>query len=189
MAACLTPVSSFSPPRPGLRLPLLLGALRRRSSASTLIRQKVPRLTTLRTLKAVLSISCSAADRDGGKDRTRGGGGGGGGEVESRWAALIPRGVGVGPEKVLRLIAGATSSPICQFIESPRTFLHSVDPRIKLVMVFFSFLVLLIVDCTKTCSWQCISWVTMRKTFHGSWISRSMTNLSLLVLGCLCLFL
>ncbi|XP_074588353.1 protein ABCI12, chloroplastic [Curcuma longa] len=53
-------------------------------------------------------------------------------EVEPLWAALIPRGVGVGPEKVLRLIAGATSSPICQFIESPRTFLHSVDPRIKL---------------------------------------------------------
>lgn len=134
-SCCLTPISSFSPPRPGLRLPLLLGALRRRSAASTLIRQKVPRPTAARTLNAALSISCSAADRDGGKDRT---GGGGGGEVESRWAALIPRGVGVGPEKVLRLIAGATSSPICQFIESPRTFLHSVDPRIKLVMVLFS---------------------------------------------------
>lgn len=30
------------------------------------------------------------------------------------------------------MIAGATSSPICQFISSPTTFLHTVDPRIKL---------------------------------------------------------
>ncbi|XP_042469438.1 protein ABCI12, chloroplastic-like [Zingiber officinale] len=126
MALCLTTIFSSSPPRPVQ----LLGALRRRSSAFSLIRQKVPRPTSTRTLNGALFISCSVADRNGGKDRT--GGGGGGGEVEPIWAALIPRGVGVGPEKVLRLIAGATSSPICQFIESPRTFLHSVDPRIKL---------------------------------------------------------
>lgn len=37
-------------------------------------------------------------------------------------------------------IAGATSSPICQFISSPTTFLHSVDPRIKL-----AWLVILVV--------------------------------------------
>ncbi|XP_072983281.1 protein ABCI12, chloroplastic [Typha latifolia] len=49
-----------------------------------------------------------------------------------KWASWIPRG-GVAPERILRLISGATSSPICQFIESPRTFLHSVDPRVKLV--------------------------------------------------------
>ncbi|XAR57174.1 hypothetical protein NMG60_11025227, partial [Bertholletia excelsa] len=36
-------------------------------------------------------------------------------------------------DKVLRLISGATSSPICQFISAPTTFLHSVDARIKLV--------------------------------------------------------
>ncbi|KAK1272963.1 hypothetical protein QJS04_geneDACA019028 [Acorus gramineus] len=36
-------------------------------------------------------------------------------------------------EKVLRTIAGATSSPVGQFVASPLTFLHSVDPRIKLV--------------------------------------------------------
>ncbi|MQL72439.1 hypothetical protein Taro_004740, partial [Colocasia esculenta] len=33
----------------------------------------------------------------------------------------------------LRVISSATSSPICQFIESPATGLHSMDPRIKLV--------------------------------------------------------
>ncbi|PKI47993.1 hypothetical protein CRG98_031657 [Punica granatum] len=36
---------------------------------------------------------------------------------------------------VFRLIANATASPICQFVPSPGTFLHSVDPRIKLVWV------------------------------------------------------
>lgn len=36
-------------------------------------------------------------------------------------------------DKVLRLIAGATASPICQFVSSPTTFLHSLDPRVKLV--------------------------------------------------------
>nr|GLL46491.1 protein ABCI12, chloroplastic [Ipomoea trifida] len=38
----------------------------------------------------------------------------------------------LGAEKVLRLISGATSSPIAQYIPSPTTFLHSTDPRIKL---------------------------------------------------------
>lgn len=44
----------------------------------------------------------------------------------------LPTG-GLAADKVLRLISSATSSPICQFISSPTTFLHSVDPRIKLV--------------------------------------------------------
>ncbi|CAN1854138.1 Protein ABCI12, chloroplastic [Linum perenne] len=35
-------------------------------------------------------------------------------------------------DKILRLISGATASPIAQYISSPTTFLHSVDPRIKL---------------------------------------------------------
>lgn len=39
----------------------------------------------------------------------------------------------LGADKVFRLIANATASPICQFVPSPATFLHSVDPRIKLV--------------------------------------------------------
>ncbi|KAL9237668.1 hypothetical protein vseg_012189 [Gypsophila vaccaria] len=51
------------------------------------------------------------------------------------WKRLVPENVGLsfGPDNILRSIAGATSSPICQFIPSPSTFLHSVDPRIKLV--------------------------------------------------------
>lgn len=49
-----------------------------------------------------------------------------------KWAAMIFRSGDVG-ERILRLIAGATSSPICQFVPSPVTFLHSLDPRIKLV--------------------------------------------------------
>ncbi|XP_074292262.1 protein ABCI12, chloroplastic [Silene latifolia] len=47
-----------------------------------------------------------------------------------RW---FPIKLGFGPDNVFRSIASATSSPICQFIPSPSTFLHAVDPRIKLV--------------------------------------------------------
>ncbi|XP_022722817.1 protein ABCI12, chloroplastic isoform X3 [Durio zibethinus] len=50
----------------------------------------------------------------------------------SNWLSWLPTG-GLAADKVLRLISSATSSPICQFISSPTTFLHSVDPRIKLV--------------------------------------------------------
>ncbi|GKV35344.1 hypothetical protein SLEP1_g43625 [Rubroshorea leprosula] len=49
-----------------------------------------------------------------------------------KWVSWIPTG-GLAADKVLRLISTATASPICQFISSPTTFLHSVDPRIKLV--------------------------------------------------------
>ncbi|KAK8684971.1 hypothetical protein V6N13_040983 [Hibiscus sabdariffa] len=48
------------------------------------------------------------------------------------WVSWLPTG-GLAADKVFRLISTATSSPICQFISSPTTFLHSVDPRIKLV--------------------------------------------------------
>jgi hypothetical protein len=55
----------------------------------------------------------------------------------AKWAEWIPRaaagGAGAGPEQVLRLISGAAATPICQFVDKPRTFLHSVDPRVKLV--------------------------------------------------------
>ncbi|KAJ0979653.1 hypothetical protein J5N97_015127 [Dioscorea zingiberensis] len=54
------------------------------------------------------------------------------GTASERWSSWV-RHVAISPERIFRLISGATSSPICQFIESPRTFLHSVDPRIKLV--------------------------------------------------------
>ncbi|KAI3715381.1 hypothetical protein L6452_22362 [Arctium lappa] len=49
----------------------------------------------------------------------------------AKWEGLLPKNI-ISAEKILRSIAGATSSPICQFISSPTTFLHSVDPRIKL---------------------------------------------------------
>ncbi|PIA39312.1 hypothetical protein AQUCO_02600037v1 [Aquilegia coerulea] len=49
----------------------------------------------------------------------------------SKWMSWITKGDFA--EKVFRSISGATSSPICQFVSSPTTFLHSVDPRIKLV--------------------------------------------------------
>ena len=55
----------------------------------------------------------------------------------ARWAEWIPRAAagraGAGPEQVLRLISGAAAAPVCQFVDKPRTFLHSVDPRVKLV--------------------------------------------------------
>ncbi|XP_038876339.1 protein ABCI12, chloroplastic isoform X1 [Benincasa hispida] len=49
-----------------------------------------------------------------------------------KWLKWLPNGA-LAADKMLRLIAGATASPISQFISSPVTFLHSVDPRIKLV--------------------------------------------------------
>ncbi|KAL5202190.1 hypothetical protein ABZP36_013142 [Zizania latifolia] len=56
-------------------------------------------------------------------------------DAVAKWVAWIPRAAvgGAGPEQVLRLISGAAATPICQFVDSPRTFLHSVDPRVKLV--------------------------------------------------------
>lgn len=51
-----------------------------------------------------------------------------------KWMKWLPTG-GLAADKVFRLVAGATASPIAQFIPSPRTFLHSVDARIKLVKV------------------------------------------------------
>ncbi|KAM7462975.1 hypothetical protein LguiA_031096 [Lonicera macranthoides] len=47
------------------------------------------------------------------------------------WEQWLPRNI-FAADKVLKSISGATSSPICQFITSPTTFLHSVDSRIKL---------------------------------------------------------
>ncbi|MED6206709.1 hypothetical protein PIB30_029444 [Stylosanthes scabra] len=48
------------------------------------------------------------------------------------WTKWVPAG-SLAADKVLRLIAGATASPIGQFVSSPTTFLHSIDPRVKLV--------------------------------------------------------
>ncbi|KAL7251929.1 hypothetical protein ACSBR1_013728 [Camellia fascicularis] len=52
------------------------------------------------------------------------------GASTGNWDKWIPKNI-VSADKVLRLISGATSSPIFQYISSPTTCLHSVDPRIK----------------------------------------------------------
>ncbi|KAF3514622.1 hypothetical protein F2Q69_00003987 [Brassica cretica] len=56
----------------------------------------------------------------------------GDGGKTGNWVNRLPI-PGLGAENVFRLISSATGSPIGQFISSPVTFLHSVDPRIKLV--------------------------------------------------------
>lgn len=50
----------------------------------------------------------------------------------NNWVSRLPIGALSG-DKIFKLISGATASPIGQFISSPTTFLHSVDPRIKLI--------------------------------------------------------
>lgn len=60
------------------------------------------------------------------------------------WEKWLPRNL-FAAEKVFGAISGATSSPIAQYISSPTTFLHSVDPRIKMVY-FFSFLFILCIN-------------------------------------------
>ncbi|KAG4960187.1 hypothetical protein JHK87_036820 [Glycine soja] len=50
----------------------------------------------------------------------------------ANWSQWIPAG-SFAADKVFRLIPGATASPIGQFVPSPATFLHSIDPRVKLV--------------------------------------------------------
>ncbi|XP_051152726.1 protein ABCI12, chloroplastic isoform X2 [Andrographis paniculata] len=47
------------------------------------------------------------------------------------WEKWMPRNL-FAAEKVFGAISGATSSPIAQYISSPTTFLHNVDPRIKM---------------------------------------------------------
>ncbi|XP_024200521.1 protein ABCI12, chloroplastic [Rosa chinensis] len=48
------------------------------------------------------------------------------------WANLLPA-QALRSDKVLRLISGATASPIGQYVSEPVTFLHSLDPIVKLV--------------------------------------------------------
>ncbi|WOL06758.1 protein ABCI12, chloroplastic [Canna indica] len=129
-SSCSSPPSSTPQPPPHLRLPPVHH--HRRATSILLIPwpPAVPRPSATTAWRRASSVRCSTADRN---DDVGGTGRGGEAEFAARWASLIPRGVGVGPEKILRLISGATSSPICQFIDYPRTFLHSIDPRIKLV--------------------------------------------------------
>lgn len=110
--------SSCLPPSPSAAKPLLL----RRSFTRLLsANHHAPRIQ-----KISFRVRASASD-----ERSSGGGGGGGGWT-GNWVNRLPRGA-IAADKVLRLIAGATASPICQYVSSPSTFLHSVDPRIKLV--------------------------------------------------------
>ncbi|PRQ46176.1 putative ABC/ECF transporter, transmembrane component [Rosa chinensis] len=54
------------------------------------------------------------------------------------WANLLPA-QALRSDKVLRLISGATASPIGQYVSEPVTFLHSLDPIVKLVFDCLSF--------------------------------------------------
>ncbi|GAU20094.1 hypothetical protein TSUD_381860 [Trifolium subterraneum] len=49
----------------------------------------------------------------------------------ANWSNWIPKD-SFSADKVFRLISSATASPIGQFVSSPTTFLHSIDPRVKL---------------------------------------------------------
>eukprot|EP00250_Pteridium_aquilinum_P033366 c5509_g1_i1 orf=486-1661(-) len=74
-------------------------------------------------------------------------------------------------EELMRLIAGASSAPIVQYIASPTTFLHSLDPRVKqawlLALVFLparshmsvrlglvAFLTIITISCLPRRTWQ-----------------------------------
>ncbi|XP_066366264.1 protein ABCI12, chloroplastic-like isoform X4 [Miscanthus floridulus] len=117
-AVHLRPLHSFALPLPAakaapswLPLPAKPGARRRGSRVALLV--------------------CSASPSPSGGD-------GAAASAATKWVEWIPRaaasaGSAAGPEQVLRLISGAAATPICQFVDSPRTFLHSVDPRVKLV--------------------------------------------------------
>ncbi|XP_066365738.1 protein ABCI12, chloroplastic-like isoform X3 [Miscanthus floridulus] len=117
-AVHLRPLHSFALPLPAakaapswLPLPAKPGARRRGSRVALLV--------------------CSASPSPSGGD-------GAAASAATKWVEWIPRaaasaGSAAVPEQVLRLISGAAATPICQFVDSPRTFLHSVDPRVKLV--------------------------------------------------------
>ncbi|CAD6333880.1 unnamed protein product [Miscanthus lutarioriparius] len=117
-AVHLRPLHSFALPLPAakaapswLPLPAKPGARRRGSRVALLV--------------------CSASPSPSGGD-------GAAASAATKWVEWIPRaaasaGSAAGPEQVLRLISGAAATPICQFVDSPRTFLHSVDPRVKLM--------------------------------------------------------
>ena len=60
------------------------------------------------------------------------------------WKGVLPM-VGVQEfigEKFFRMVAGDTSAPVGQFIASPQTFLHSLDPRVKQVSFYFFHLLM-----------------------------------------------
>ncbi|PHT60110.1 Protein ABCI12, chloroplastic [Capsicum baccatum] len=96
--------------------------------------QSSPNLRTTKTLylhlqptkKSRTIISCAANSSDSVKGAVNWP------ELLEKWS---PKKF-VGADKLFRAISGATSSPIAQYIPSPFTFVHSVDPRIKLAWLF-----------------------------------------------------
>ncbi|KAL6571543.1 hypothetical protein OROHE_003186 [Orobanche hederae] len=73
-----------------------------------------------RYIKLKPQIQCTASSKNGV------------GGTNNNWEKWMPRLFDA--EKVFGAISGATSSPIAQYISSPTTFLHCVDPRIKMGM-------------------------------------------------------
>ncbi|KAL3634554.1 hypothetical protein CASFOL_021608 [Castilleja foliolosa] len=71
-------------------------------------------------IKLSPKIKCTAAGSNNGV-----------GPISKNWEKWVPRNF-FAAEKVFGAIYGATSSPIAQYISSPTTFLHRVDPRIKM---------------------------------------------------------
>ncbi|PIN08515.1 hypothetical protein CDL12_18907 [Handroanthus impetiginosus] len=76
------------------------------------------RLQHRHSIKLKLQIKCTSSSNNGV-------------EGNNNWEKWMPRNF-FAAEKVFGAISGATSSPIAQYISSPTTFLHSVDPRIKM---------------------------------------------------------
>lgn len=123
-AVHLRPLHSFAFPLPAVKaapswLPLQAKPSARRTGSRVAL------------LVPSASAPAPASPSPSGKDGTTA-------SAATKWVEWIPRaaagaGSAVGPEQVLRLISGAAATPICQFVDSPRTFLHSVDPRVKLV--------------------------------------------------------
>lgn len=77
-------------------------------------------------------ISCSAKSEDVGNAKN--------------WEKWVPSNF-LSAEKVFKWISEATSSPIAQYVASPTTFLHSVDPRIKWV----NFLIIILPFQNQVC--------------------------------------
>ncbi|KAL3812732.1 hypothetical protein ACJIZ3_014000 [Penstemon smallii] len=74
-------------------------------------------LNSLRKLKSQISCTTNSNNEADGSTKN--------------WEKWVPRNL-FAAEKVFGTISGATSSPIAQYISSPTTFLHTVDPRIKM---------------------------------------------------------
>lgn len=86
----------------------------------------VPKKTLLAAAKARKTTFRIRASKDGNGESA---------DWYSRWLPSSS----FAADKVFRLIASATASPIGQFVSSPTTFLHSIDPRVKLVIPITSW--------------------------------------------------